>query len=219
VRLPPVVRGSFAVRFGVLVFGLVLFAVAIVLQLESKLGLSPWDVLHQGIAKHTPLTFGTASITVAFAVLILGWLLRAPIGIGTAANAVLVGGVIEGLTRIDAVDRLSDSSLGTRIILLAVAIALIGISSALYLGADLGAGPRDSLMVVGAQRTRYRVGVVRGALELTALAAGFALGGTVGIGTVAFALLVGPAVEAGFWLLERTPLAVPAIPRARPAES
>nr|MDQ2981803.1 hypothetical protein [Actinomycetota bacterium] len=77
----------------------------------------------------------------------------------------------------------------------------------LYLGADLGAGPRDSLMVVGARRTPFRIGVVRAALELCALAVGFALGGTVGVGTVAFALGIGPVVELVFWLLERSSLA------------
>ena len=111
------------------------------------------------------------------------------------------------MTAIGPVDRLSDASLGVRIGLLAVTIPLIGLGSALYLGADLGAGPRDSLMVVGAERTGARLGVVRAALELAVLGAGFALGGTIGVGTVIFALGVGPALEAGFWLLRRSPLA------------
>lgn len=192
-----------------LVAGLFLFGVAIVLQLESRLGLSPWDTLHQGLSRHTPLTFGTASVVVSIVVLGLAWRLGARIGIGTVANAVLVGSFIEALGAIDAVDRLSESSLGVRILLLAVSMALTGIGSALYLGAWLGAGPRDSLMVVGGERTGFRLGLVRAALELVALAAGFALGGTIGIGTVVFALGVGPALEAGFWALRRSGLAVP----------
>lgn len=192
-----------------LVAGLFLFAVAIVLQLESRLGLSPWDTLHQGLSRHTPLSFGIASIVVSIVVLVLAWRLGARIGIGTAANAVLVGSFIEGLTAIGPVDRLSEASLGVRIVLLAVSMALIGIGSALYLGAWLGAGPRDSLMVVGGERTGLRLGIVRAALELVALAAGFALGGTIGVGTVVFALGVGPALEAGFWALRRSGLAVP----------
>ena len=192
-----------------LVAGLFVFAVAIVAQLESRLGLSPWDTLHQGIAKHTPLSFGLASICVGVVVLGVAWLLGAQIGIGTAANAVLVGAFIQGLTAIGPVDRLSESSLGVRIGLLAAAMPLIGIGSALYLGAWLGAGPRDSLMVVGGERTGLRLGVVRAGLELAALGAGWGLGGTVGVGTVLFALGVGPALEGGFWLLRRTPLAVP----------
>src|SRR5919197_705678 len=81
-------------------------------------------------------------------------------------------------------------------------------ASAFYIGADLGAGPRDTLMLVGARRTRFRIGIVRAALELGALAGGIALGGTFGVGTVLFALLVGPIVETSFALLDRTPLAV-----------
>jgi uncharacterized membrane protein YczE len=193
----------------VLVAGLFVFAVAIVLQLESRLGLSPWDTLHQGLSLHTPLSFGTASVVVSVVVLLLAWRLGARIGIGTVANAVLVGSFIEGLTAIGWVDRPSESSLGVRIVLLAVSMVLIGIGSALYLGAWLGAGPRDSLMVVGGQRTGLTLGIVRAALELLALAAGFALGGTIGVGTVVFALGVGPALEAAFWGLQRSGLAVP----------
>jgi uncharacterized protein len=193
----------------VLVAGLFLFAAAIVLQLESELGLSPWDTLHQGLSQHTRLSFGMASVCVSIVVLLLAWRLGARIGIGTAANAVLVGTFIEVLTAIGWLDRLSESSLGVRIGLLAVSMVLIGIGSALYLGAWLGAGPRDSLMVVGGERTGLRLGIVRGALELLALAAGFALGGTIGVGTVVFALGVGPALEASFWGLQRSGLAVP----------
>ena len=206
---PPRVRGGLRTRLVVLVAGLFLCAFAIVLQLESGLGLAPWDTLHQGLSRHTPLTFGIASVVVSLIVLLLAWRLGARIGIGTAANAVLIGSFIEGLSALGPVDRLSDSSLGLRIVLLAVSLVLIGMGSALYLGAWLGAGPRDSLMVVGGERTGFRLGIVRAALELLALAAGFALGGTIGIGTVVFALGVGPAVEAGFWAFQRSGLAVP----------
>jgi uncharacterized membrane protein YczE len=200
----------------VLVAGLFIFAVAIVLQLESRLGLSPWDTLHQGLSRHTPLSFGMASVFVSVVVLLLAWRLGARIGIGTVANAVLVGSFIQGLTAIGPVDRLSESSLGVRIGLLVVAMLLIGIGSALYLGAWLGAGPRDSLMVVGGERTGLRLGIVRAVLELLALAAGFALGGTIGVGTIVFALGVGPALEGGFWVLQRSGLAVPVAGTASP---
>jgi uncharacterized protein len=104
---------------------------------------------------------------------------------------------------------LQHASLAVRVVLLLVGIALIGPASALYIGADFGAGPRDTLMLVGSRRTGKRVGLVRGTLEVVALAAGIVLGGTFGIGTIAFALLVGPVVEGGFWLLEHSPLAAP----------
>ncbi len=197
-------------RLPLLIVGLFLFAAGIAALFESELGLSPWDVLHQGLAEHTALSFGEANIAVSVLVLAVAWLLGARVGIGTLANALLVGTFVQLLTSVEAVSSLSDGGLGLRIALLAIGIPLMGIGTAVYLGAGLGAGPRDSLMVVGAERTRTRIGVVRGVLELTALAVGFALGGTVGIGTVAFALLIGPAVEASFWLLQRASFARPA---------
>jgi uncharacterized membrane protein YczE len=191
------------------VFGLMVFGFAIVLILESKLGLSPWDVLNQGLSKHTPLSFGMANIAVSLVVLCLGWSLGGRPGIGTVANAVLVGAFIQLLTEIDTLTNLSHDGLAVRIPLLILGIALVGPASAFYIAADLGAGPRDTLMLVGARRTGARIGIVRATLELAALAVGIALSGTFGVGTVLFALLVGPIVEASFAVLGRTPLAVP----------
>jgi len=201
------VRGGLAVRLASLAFGLFLFALGIVLILESKLGLSPWDVLNQGLAKHTPLSFGMANVAVALAVLLLAWSLGGPPGLGTFANAVLIGTFIQGLIAIHAVAALAHDGLTVRIPLLVGGIWLIGPASAFYIGADLGAGPRDTLMLVGSHRTGRRVGLVRAVLEVGALAAGIALGGTFGVGTVLFALLVGPVVEWSFALLQRSPLA------------
>jgi uncharacterized membrane protein YczE len=205
----PRVRGGYVARSISLVFGLLLFALGVVFILESELGLSPWDVLNQGIAKHTPLSFGMANVAVGLTVLALGWALGGRPGVGTVANAVLVGTFIQGLTSIDAVSSLSDSGLDVRIPLLLIGVTLIGPASAFYIGADLGAGPRDTLMLVGARRTGRRIGIVRAALELTALAIGIVLGGTFGVGTVLFALGIGPIVEYSFWVLERTPIAEP----------
>jgi uncharacterized protein len=202
-----VVRGGHAVRLLSLVFGLFLFALAIVLTLESKLGLWPWDVLHQGIAKHTPLSFGAANIVVGLIVLVIAWMLGGPPGIGTVANAVLVGAFIQGLSSLHAITSLSHDGLAVRIPLLAIGIALAAPGTAFYIGADVGAGPRDTLMLVGAQRTRVRVGGIRAAIEITALAIGIVLGGKFGVGTIAFALAVGPTVEFGFWSLAHSPLA------------
>ena len=191
-----------------LVFGLFVFGLAVVLILESKLGLSPWDVLNQGLSKHTPLSFGMANVAVGLTILFIAWALGGPPGLGTVANAVLIGTFIQLLLAFDAVAGLEHDSLAVRVVLLVLGIALVGPASAFYIGADFGAGPRDTLMLVGARRTGRRVGLVRGTLEVCALAIGIALGGTFGIGTIAFALLVGPVVEAGFWLLEHSPLAV-----------
>jgi uncharacterized membrane protein YczE len=203
------VRGGYVARSVSLVLGLFVFALGIVLILESKLGLSPWDVLNQGLAKHTPLSFGMANVAVALVVLFLGWSLGGRPGIGTVANALLVGSFIQGLTALDAVTGLAHDGLAVRIPLLVVGIVLIGPGSAFYIGADFGAGPRDTLMLVGAQRSGRRVGLVRALLEICALAIGIVLGGTFGAGTVLFALGVGPIVEASFALLQRSPLAAP----------
>jgi len=209
-RAPPRIRGGLALRLGVLALGLFMFALGIVAFLESRLGLSPWDVLHQGIARHTPLSFGEANIAVSVLVVTLAWLLGAKVGIGTVGNAVLVGAFIVGLTSIGAVQDLAHQPLGPRIALLVAGVVLTGAGSGVYLAAALGAGPRDSLMVVGSHRLGRRISLVRIGIELCALAAGIALGGTFGFGTVVFALLIGPSVEASCWLLGRTPLTLPA---------
>lgn len=216
-HVAPAVRGGPAARWLALLSGLLLFAVGIVLLLESKLGLSPWDVLSQGIAKHSPLSFGLANVAVGLVVLVLAWRLGARIGPGTVANAVLIGLFIDVLLRLDAVRRVADQPLAVRATALVGGILVIGAASALYIGATLGAGPRDSLMLVLSRRTGARVGVVRAALEIAATVAGFALGGTVGVGTLAFALGIGPALEASFWLLARSPVAVPAASTIGPA--
>jgi uncharacterized membrane protein YczE len=207
VKSAPHVRGGRTARLASLLVGLAVFAFGIVLILESRLGLSPWDVLNQGIARHSPLSFGEANILVALGVLLLARSLGARIGLGTVANAVLVGAFVDQFLRIDALHRLASEPLAQRVLLDLAGIGLVGVATAFYIGARFGAGPRDSLMLVGARRTRFRVGAVRAVLEGGALVAGFALGGTVGVGTLAFALLVGPAVEASFFLLGRSPIA------------
>lgn len=204
---PPLVRGPVVARWVSLGAGLFLFAFGIVLLLESELGLSPWDVLNQGVSEHTSLSFGTANIAIAVVVLVLAWALGARIGPGTVANAILIGLMVDGLLAIDVVDALSESSLTARITFMVVGILIIGIGSGLYIGAGLGAGPRDSLMLVAARRAGVRIGIARVTIEVVVTVVGFALGGTVGIGTLAFAFGIGPAVELSFWLLEHSPLA------------
>ena len=206
-RAAPALRGGLVARLAWLVAGLFLFSCGIVFFLASRLGLPPWDVLHQGIAKHTPLSFGAANEVVGVIVLVLAWWLGARIGVGTAANALLIGLFVVLLQPVVATDVIAGIALPGRIALLAVGLVLFGVGSALYIGAALGAGPRDSLMLVGARRTGFRLGWVRALIESTVLLAGFGLGGHVGVGTVVFAALIGPAVETSFWLFSRTALA------------
>jgi uncharacterized protein len=206
---PPIVRGGLGPRLASLFFGLFVCAVGIVLILQAGLGLAPWDVLHQGISERTPLSFGMANIVVGVAVLAIAWRLGARIGFGTVANATVIGACVQLLLSTGVIPEAAGSPAAERAGYLAAGIAAFAIGSAFYIGANMGAGPRDSLMLVVALRLHTRLGVARAGIELAVLAAGWALGGEVGIGTVAFALLVGPAVELAFFALERSPLAFP----------
>jgi uncharacterized protein len=214
VHAPPTIRGGLGAQLLSLVFGLFLCACGVVAFLESRLGLPPWDVLHQGVAKQTPLSFGSAYLVVSVLVLLTAWLLGARIGIGTILNAVLIGTFVIALTQIGWVTSLADASLPARLSLMFAALLLFGVGSGFYISADLGAGPRDSLMLVIALRAHIRIGVARTVLELSVLVLGFVLGGTVGVGTVVFALGIGPVVELAFWLLGRSPLAMPPVASA-----
>jgi uncharacterized membrane protein YczE len=206
-RAPPELRGGFPVRFASLVFGLVLCALGTVAFLESELGLPPWDVLHQGIADASPLSFGEANLVVSGAILALSWALGARIGLGTLMNATLIGALLIALLSIDWVTALSEHGLAVRSALMVAALVLFGAGTAFYIGPAMGAGPRDSLMIVLSARLRTRIGIARTLTEITALVAGFALGGTIGVGTAVFAFGIGPAVEGSFFLMSRSPLA------------
>ena len=208
---PPALRGGFAVRLTGLVGGLVLCAVGTMFFLESELGLPPWDVLHQGIAEQVGISFGLANLIVSVLVLALAWRLSAPIGLGTLLNATLIGTLVIALSAVEPITALSEEGLGVRITLLPAALVCFGVGSAFYIAAGMGAGPRDSLMLVASRRAGVRISTARGVIEVLALAVGFALGGTVGVGTLVFAVGIGPVVELSFWLLGRTPLAWPAV--------
>ena len=203
----PVLRGGPVARAVWLVSGLFLCAIGILCFLEARLGLPPWDVLHQGIARHTPLSFGAANEVVGLVVLATAWTLGARVWIGTISNAVLIGLFIILLQPLHAVQALSEWPLVPRIGLIVVGLMCFGVGTAFYIGANLGAGPRDSLMLVGSRRTGIRIGAMRAMIEIAVLLVGFLLGGTVGLGTLAFAALIGPSVEASFWLVTRIRLA------------
>ncbi|MBA2476532.1 MAG: hypothetical protein H0V40_11335, partial [Actinobacteria bacterium] len=129
-------RGGPAARLVSLAVGLLLFAVGIVGFLQARLGLPPWDVLHQGIDEATPLSFGLANVAVGLVVLVAAALLGARVALGTFANALLVGLFIDGLLSLDAVDRLGEAPLAARVTTLAIAIGCIGVGTALYIGAN-----------------------------------------------------------------------------------
>jgi uncharacterized membrane protein YczE len=170
--------------------GLACFGFGISLFVASDLGVPPWDVFHQGLAELTGLEMGTVIIGVGFLLLLLWIPLRQRPGLGTVLNAVEIG-VVVNLT----IDRIPDTdSLWLRGCYVVAGLLVVGIGSGLYIGAGLGAGPRDGLMMGLAQRG-VSVRVARTSLEATVLVLGVLLGGTVGVGTVVFAVGIGPVVH------------------------
>ncbi|KRE81597.1 YczE/YyaS/YitT family protein [Arthrobacter sp. Soil763] len=174
-----------------LLIGLALFGASLAMVVRAGLGLAPWDVFHQGLAGKAGLSLGAVLVIVSFLVLLLWIPLRQRPGVGTVSNAVLVGVFADaGLALIP-----QFSHLGGQIALLVGAVLLNGVGSALYIGARLGPGPRDGLMTGLASRTGWSVGTVRTGIEVAVLAAGWLLGGSVGLGTVLYALAIGPLVQ------------------------
>ncbi|WP_313406341.1 hypothetical protein [Aeromicrobium sp.] len=171
--------------------GLWLYGATMAMLVRSGLGLDPWDVFHEGLALHVPLTFGQVVIAVGAAVLLLWIPLRQRPGFGTIANVIVIG-----LAADATLDVLPDAGhLAVAVLLLVGGIVGNGVAGAMYVGAGLGPGPRDGLWTGIVARTGASVRLVRTALEVTVVVAGFALGGTVGLGTVLYALMIGPIVQ------------------------
>lgn len=177
-------------RTTLLLCGLALYGFSLTLLLRADLGLDPWDVFHQGLADTVGLSLGTTIVLTSFAVLALWIPLRERPGVGTVANAVLVGlGVEVFLVVIPDVDEL-----WLRWLLLVLGIVGNGIATGMYIGAGMGPGPRDGLMT-GIARRRGSIRVVRTSIELAVLVTGILLGGTFGIGTIAYAISIGPLAQ------------------------
>lgn len=188
------VEGSHLTRRLIQLFaGLILFGFAIGLTLQSGLGVPPWDVMHQGMAERFGLSIGVWGVIISFVVLLLWIPLREPFGIGTLANAVVVGLMIDFTAWLVPAP---DSTVVSWAFLV-VGIFLCGLASGMYIGADFGPGPRDGLMTAIAKRGPS-IRLTRTTIEVVVLVIGILLGGTFGVGTVLFALAVGPLVQ--FWL-------------------
>lgn len=172
--------------------GLVLYGVSMALMIRSGLGLNPWDVFHQGLARGTGLSFGTVTIAVGALVLLLWIPLRQRPGLGTVSNVVVIGLVVDAALAVLP----AGGPLAVRIGLLVAGIVGNGAATGLYIGARLGPGPRDGLMTgLVARRPGWSIRVVRTGIEVAVLAVGWLLGGTVGVGTVAYALAIGPLTQ------------------------
>jgi uncharacterized membrane protein YczE len=178
-------------RLAQLYVGLVLYGASMALMIRASLGLDPWDVLHQGLAERVPLSFGEVTIVVG-ALVLLAWIpLRQWPGFGTVSNVVVIGLAVDAtLAALPAPD-----AMPLRIGFMLAGVGLNGVASAAYIGARLGPGPRDGLMTGLVRRTGRSVRLVRTSIEVTVLVAGWLLGGTVGVGTVVYALAIGPLVH------------------------
>lgn len=175
-----------------LTVGLVLYGASLALMVRGDLGLAPWDVLHSGVIRHVPITLGQAVVVLSFVVLVLWVPLREKPGIGTVANALVVGFAADGTLAL--VDRPDPVVL--RVGLMVGGVLLCGFATALYIGAQLGRGPRDGLMTGLHRRTGLSIRLVRTGLEVGVVLVGLVLGGALGIGTVLFALAIGPIAQA-----------------------
>ena len=173
--------------------GLVLYGVSLAMMVRGDLGLAPWDVLHSGLIRFVPLTLGQAVIAMSFVVLIAWIPLRETPGIGTVLNAVLIGSAADLTLRV--LDHHPDAMV-SRVALTVGGVVLCGFATALYIGAQLGRGPRDGLMTGLARRTGWSLRLVRTGLEVGVVLLGLALGGVLGLGTVLFALAIGPLTQA-----------------------
>ena len=201
-------------RIAQLLVGLFLYGFAIAMMIRAALGISPWDVLSQGIVLHTGFNYAVVTNVIGALVLLLWIPIRQKPGIGTVVNVLMIGPSIEvGLWLLPDV-----TDLVPRILLLAGGLVALAIATGLYIGARFGPGPRDGLMTGIHRRTGWPIWAVRTSIELTVLVIGWLLGGNVGLGTLAFALLIGPLVNITLPLL-RVPeaRAVEPVPEAVPS--
>ena len=185
-----------------LFIGLVLFGFSIALMLRGNLGVAPWDVLSIGLTHWLPLSFGQITIALSFVVLLLWIPVGERPGVGTLANAIVIGLAVDAsLVWLPAVD-----DWAPRIALMLSGVVLNGVAGAVYIGAQLGRGPRDGLMTGLARRTGRSLRLVRSLIEVVVLVIGLALGGTAGLGTLVFALAIGPLTQFFLtWTLVRQP--------------
>jgi uncharacterized membrane protein YczE len=190
--------GRLGRRLPQLYAGLVLYGVSLALMVRSALGLAPWDVLHSGLTGWVPLTIGQVIVVLSFVVLLLWIPLREKPGLGTLSNAVVVGLAADATLAVLG----RPDEMATRVVFLLAGVVLNGLATALYIGAQLGRGPRDGLMTGLARRTGLSLRLVRTGLEVTVVLLGLALGGVLGLGTVLYALAIGPLAQAMLpWVL------------------
>ncbi|RZB20195.1 hypothetical protein StrepF001_03365 [Streptomyces sp. F001] len=184
-------QGHLIRRLTQLYAGLALYGASSALLVKSGLGLEPWNVLHQGLAERTGLSIGTVLIIVGAAVLLLWIPLRQRPGLGTVSNVFVIGVVMDGTLAVVP----QAHTLAVQVPLMLAGVALNGIATGLYIAARFGPGPRDGLMTGLHRRTGRSIRLIRTAVEVTVVVTGFALGGTIGVGTLLYAVSIGPLAQ------------------------
>lgn len=188
-----------------LVWGLFLFAVGVVFSMNAKIGLSPWDVLHTGIAAKINIPVGEAIIAVGLILVILVAILNEPLGLGTLANMLLVGIFVQIILGLNVIPINTTGTLYVGVFMLMIGTCLIAYGTFRYVKAGFGAGPRDSLMVIISRKTGWKVGTCRYVVEGFALAVGFLMGGLTGIGTAFSIIFIAIAVQVIFKIMKFEP--------------
>jgi len=189
----------FAYDFFVIQIGFAMFGLAIDIMVRANIGLGPWDVLHMALTYHLPLTLGEANIGVAALIIVCDVILREPLGRGTIANMLFIG------LWIDLLKPFVPSVPGVvwiQISYLLLGTLTMGFATAIYVGVDAGAGPRDSLMLALSRLGKTSLRIARTCLEITTVVLGWILGGPAWLGTIVFAVSIGPAVQLAFKLLK-----------------
>jgi uncharacterized membrane protein YczE len=207
-------------RLTQLVVGLFFYGASLALMVRGGLGLAPWDVLHSGLIRYVPIDLGQMVVVMSLVVLVLWIPLREKPGIGTIANALLIGSSADLVMAVLP----AQHQLVVRLLFTAGGVVLCGFATALYIGAQFGRGPRDGLMTGLVRRTGASIRLVRTALEVAVVIVGLCLGGKLGVGTIAYALTIGPLAQRWLpaWIVDVSPtpaaVAEPVVPEPRTAE-
>ncbi len=186
-------------RFLVFMVGIFLISLGVVFMINATLGVAPWETFHIGLEMHLPLSLGQVMQIVGLILIIISYFLGVKPNLGTILNMILIGVFIDLITYLGFTS--NPESMLVRILFLCIGIFFYGFGTGMYISANWGPGPRDSVMVAINQRSTVRIAYVRGGMELTVLGLGFLLGGPVGIGTVVFSLTIGFIVEFGMYCM------------------